>query len=557
MMSATPQELWLKFVSDDPVSETESKQLLRQLTEDNEFADTMMADAAIDSMLKDLDRLDKNDVDFVDTCCRRIEQKQENGSSLQSETTIEEDQVFEIQAPPRFKTAPRFKSAPSSTKKSKTTVWIYWASGLAAACAIVLVAWNQAVQRGKTTASHDSNQPTEQNGNPSPEHDDPSNLPENGSEENLIADPHPMEPKERANELIAPGLARFEVSNDAKFDLRPTEEGFELSLDEGLAQMHLERGDTLAARAPTKIQLKSPDQVELIQGELLAQTDEQSDKRINVNVADSLFELYPDSILILKTGSTFIDALTDQGQVQITPCQSVAKLEPITLQPEEINRVQINTINNQATQENTLTYIEASGDRFVGLLGFNDRFVNVQSRKASRQLLDNMITELNRSPDRFVETWSQFSDRFNSDGIKAELVINGQSMQVESIDEFFDAPQQLAQIQNEQASDNDQQTNDNEDPTIPSNNQFTGKLTINGQTFSFSSREEFLEAQRQMFGPMMNIEFPDQGENDQRNLNNEIPNRGNFDQFHHDFQEEMRQKFNSLMQDMFDKRGIQ
>ncbi len=490
------------------------KQMVLDLESDASASDVILDDRAIDSMLR-FNSLSQSDHDvFVQRCIANFEKALvNNAESVNSK--MGDPNVADSTSQPKVKISTR----PNQRKPRRQTKSVIGLIVIAACLVLPLVgAWmlTGALSTDQSTGAQSSDSKIKPDSSAldsaftdfkskSTDNDPLDGTVTPNSEignhlfDNIVIrrPPRPVDAvRPRSNEGA---VAKLVATSDAIWESSPMDRSIAAgrwNLRSGTAILEFEDGTKIELHGPVSIQLRSPTEIFVENGKVLAEIAPGNDE----------FLVRSNAVDVVKPASAHFQlGIDDAGSAELYVYRGHVEMlnrhigdgKAWRLNSDQLNQAVVSGQPAAETVSPNICMVRGNDD-FRGTIELDGKSVATRSPEIFGNLVDQINQAKSSSPD-FREKWHDFVERMQTGKFRGSFENGGNRHTFDSLDQMFEAFQE----RNKKMRDKDRD----------SATGFQGNFNFNGQQHEFNSMQEFLEFQSKMFGPMLQMPGLIHGEN--------------------------------------------
>ena len=382
-------ELASRWVSGDRLATAEQRSLLDWLEKHPEDRKELLADEALDSLLRCWPRLGDTADDFVRDCLRRAD-----GQRADLPQGVSAVAAPPIVAPPMTVVGPRRTAGDARRSRGlfarRGVRWLAAVAGCSAALLLGAIGWRWLARGPQVVATNRPGVPAERKLAP----------PLAG---NRASRP---EPKGAFATLAQSAGAAWET---------PLSEGDRLAagllkLTAGSAELDFDKGSVARLTGPAVLELRSGDEVFLQRGSVTAKVPSQA---VGFSVATPLARIVDlgteFDVAVDDAGAT--QTLVRRGRVSLRPQRGQEPLgSPLELAAGALDRARVWVPDVAAPVLPVMTAASGGEGRFLGRVSANGKTAEFHSRTAFREFRAGALQQLREAPGQFGQKWPALAD---------------------------------------------------------------------------------------------------------------------------------------------------
>ena len=264
----------------------------------------------------------------------------------------------------------------------------------------------------------------------------------------------------------------------------------EIHLLKGDAKLELADGAILNVSAPTRLKLNSADDVLLSSGQIAATVPERA-IGFKVNTPTSQ---------IVDLGTEFDVVVDDIGETDVFVRSGKVDVYSNVMDPadatwqltaDDMNRARFYR-HSDSTSGPVAADVHGNDGRFQGMISVNGQMMRFNNSQAFDSVRRNVMQRFSQDPSETVQAWSSFVTSSQSAAFSSGSVsLNGVEVEFNNIEEAIQLQQKIQEkMQQAIGSGN----------SSASSESFSATIVINGKVRTFTSREEYEAAKKEIFG---------------------------------------------------------
>ncbi len=190
------------------------------------------------------------------------------------------------------------------------------------------------------------------------------------------------------------------------------------------------------------------------------------------------------------------DVLVRLGEVTVTPNDSAGDSKPWRLVAEGLNQATVFERIAETPESPVASVARSSAGQFQGSISVNGKSMQFDDPEAFENVRQQVFSGFMTTPGEVMQEWADFVESFRSDsGMQGSVTVNGVEVGFGNLEEAMRLQQKIhEEFLRKFGSGSFSQAS-------AGSQSFAGSLSINGKVMTFTSREEYEAAKRELFGP--------------------------------------------------------
>ncbi len=261
----------------------------------------------------------------------------------------------------------------------------------------------------------------------------------------------------------------------------------------GAAELTFDDGAVVRVEAPASFQLVSSAEMKLDRGELAAVVPGQAVGFRVLTPTSNIVDLGTEfDVDVQDSGAT--DVFVRRGEVAVTPKDAAGQPEEMRLIADGLNQATVFERVMDTPESPVASAARGVEGQFHGAISVNGKVMQFDDAEAFENVRQRVFTGFRSSPNDVMREWADFVEKLQQSNMQGSVTINGVEVGFGNMEEAMRLHEKMREaIQQMGGNSNSAQSN-------TSSQAFSGTLNINGQTMTFTSREEYEAAKRRLFG---------------------------------------------------------